>query len=380
MNHHSTSSTHPADAGRNLAGFDAVMDGIQGLTPQEIANRELQADSAEFGHDAYALGLTFLEHGDSVQAERWLRKAARYHVAGAQQVLEEAGLASAFEPDPTGTSPSLARLGDGGVPKNLISPSVGGIALPATHESLARGVMSSSSEGTVFALGLMGGVTVGPADGRQIYFGRDRNMVHVCIGEDDPKVSRHHGTLTYHDGRWRVRNTGRLPIRLASRLLFPDEDPIALGTGFTQMFVQSSPGRLHLLEVFVTGPDAQQPVARHDEATRPPTVWRLSDDERLVLVVLSQRYLLHEPQPQPLSWRRVADQLGELRPDARWSAKKAEHVVAEVRGRLAQTGVVGLTREQVSEPVGNRLSHNLIQELLMSTTLVPRDLVLLDAA
>jgi hypothetical protein len=95
--------------------------------------------------------------------------------------------------------------------------------------------------------------------------------------------------------------------------------------------------------------------------------------------VLGQRYLLHEPNPQPLTWRQAADQLGELQPPAaQWSAKRVEHLVGRVRARLSRAGVAGLTREEVSGPVGNALNHNLITELVRSTTLVPPDLRRLD--
>jgi hypothetical protein len=57
------------------------------------------------------------------------------------------------------------------------------------------------------------------------------------------------------------------------------------------------------------------------------------------------------------------------------AAKRVEHVIYRVRARLSRAGVPGLTREEVSNPVGNTLNHNLIQELLMTTTLVPMDLV-----
>lgn len=41
-------------------------------------------------------------------------------------------------------------------------------------------------------------------------------------------------------------------------------------------------------------------------------------------------------------------------------------------------GIAGLTREEVGEPVGNTLTHNLIRDLMESTTLVPPDLQLMD--
>lgn len=56
-----------------------------------------------------------------------------------------------------------------------------------------------------------------------------------------------------------------------------------------------------------------------------------------------------------------------------------EHLVVGVRTRLSRDGVAGLTRAEIGEPVGNSLNHNLLRELLLSTTLVPPDLALLDA-
>jgi hypothetical protein len=53
--------------------------------------------------------------------------------------------------------------------------------------------------------------------------------------------------------------------------------------------------------------------------------------------------------------------------------------VGRVRKRLHEEhGVMGLTRDEVGEPVGNALNHNLITELLLSATLVPPDLREID--
>ncbi len=49
-----------------------------------------------------------------------------------------------------------------------------------------------------------------------------------------------------------------------------------------------------------------------------------------------------------------------------------------MRERLSRGGVAGLTREEVGEPVGNKLNDNLIRALVLSTTLVPPDLRQLD--
>lgn len=253
-----------------------------------------------------------------------------------------------------------------------------GRPLPVVHNSLALGV-PQSAPGTIFVLSVAGGVSMGPRQGRTVLFGRNRPDVHVCIGEDDRKVSRQHGSVTYLDGRWWLDNTGRLPIRLpGSRLLFGDEEPIPLAEGYTPLFVRGSRDREHLLELFVVGSGGQRPVPRHQDVTESPNTWRLQEEERLALVVLGQRYLLHEARPQPLPRRQAAEQLAELRPDAGWTTKRVEHVIGAVRARLSNAGVAGLTREEVGEPVGNSLNDNLIRELLQSTTLVPPDLAVLD--
>ncbi|MEO7193841.1 MAG: FHA domain-containing protein [Pseudonocardiaceae bacterium] len=250
--------------------------------------------------------------------------------------------------------------------------------LSATHGSLALGV-PRSAPGTIFALAVTGGIAIKPGQGRTILFGRNRPEVHVCVGEDDPQVSRQHGLLTHHRGQWRVSNTGRMPLRLpGAQKLFPDEEPVPLPEGYTPLFVQGSRGREHLLELYVTGPDGQRPASRHSDHTQLPRVWRLQKDERLALIVLGQHYLLHDEHPRPLSWRQAADQLAEMQPDAGWGAKRVEHMIAAVRTRLSQAGVAGLTREEVGEPVGNALNHNLFTELVQSTTLVPPDLAILD--
>ncbi|WP_240812726.1 FHA domain-containing protein [Streptomyces sp. DASNCL29] len=258
-------------------------------------------------------------------------------------------------------------------------PAAGGRPLPAAHGSLARGV-TAPVPGTAFALALTGGMTLGPGDGRELLFGRNRPEVHICVGEDDPQVSRCQGRLTHRHGRWWVANNGRLPLRFPSRLLFTGEEPLPLGTGYTPLFVRGSRDREHLLEVFVSGPETERPVALPGDVTRPPRVWVLTDEEKLALVVLGQRYLLHEPRPQPLTWRQTAAQLAELRPGEGWSEKRVEHLVNRVRAMLSRDGVPWRTREEVGEPVGNALNDHLIRALMMSTTLVPPALALIDAA
>jgi hypothetical protein len=256
----------------------------------------------------------------------------------------------------------------------------GGRPLRKGHVSLARGV-PQAAPGTIYTLTLAGGIVLGPGEGRTVLFGRNRPDVHVCLGEDDLRVSRQHGTLTHRLRFWWLHNTGRLPIRLpGSRLLFENEEPVPLNEGYTPLFVRGSNNREHLLEVYVTGADGHRPTPRHLDVTQPPKTWRLDANERLALIVLGQRYLLHEARPQPLPWHVAAQQLAELQPDAGWTRKRVEHLVVGVRNRLSARGVAGLTRAEIGEPVGNALNHNLLNELLLSTTLVPPDLAVLDEA
>jgi len=253
-----------------------------------------------------------------------------------------------------------------------------GRELARDHGSLAYGV-PRATPGAIYALAISGGFTVGPREGRTVFFGRNRPLVHVCIGEDDRKVSRQHGLLMHQEGQWWVSNTGRSPIRLPdSQWLFANEESVPLQEGYTPLFVPGTRGREHLLELYVAGSDGQRPASRAAEVTEPPRTWRLTADERLVLVVLGQRYLYHEADPQPLGRQQVADQLNELRPGLGWTARKVEHTVTGVRDRLSRNGVRGLTREEVGEPVGNALNRNLLTELVLSTTLVPPDLRVLD--
>jgi hypothetical protein len=254
-----------------------------------------------------------------------------------------------------------------------------GQELPGGHDSLAFGV-PRTAPGAIYALAIGGGFAVGPREGRTVVFGRNKPEVHVCIGEDDRRVSRQHGSLTCQSGQWWVRNTGRLPIRLpGSQWLFADEESIPLTIGYTPLFVPGTQGREHLLELYVTGEDGTRPRPRPGDLTEPPRTWRLDPDERLVLIALGQRYLLHEGDPQPLGRQQVADELNLLRPGV-WTARRVEHTVKAVRERLSRAGVPGLTREEVGEPVGNKLNDNLVRELLLSTTLVPPDLRMLEIA
>lgn len=251
-------------------------------------------------------------------------------------------------------------------------------ALPAGHDSLAFGV-GRCEVGTIFVLSLAGGVTLRPRDGREILFGRNRPDVHVCVGADDLGISRVHGAIERRDGGWWIRTIGRVPVRLpGSQLLFAGEDSRPLNEGYTPAFVRGGRDREHLLEVYIADEEGLRPRPRHDNATTGPRTWRLSEHERLVLVALARRYLAHEARVVPLTWRQVADVLTAIQPGQGWTPKRVEHTAVAVRTRLSRAGVRGLTREEVGEPIGNTLNDNLIRELLLSTTIVPPDLDLLD--
>jgi hypothetical protein len=251
---------------------------------------------------------------------------------------------------------------------------------PPRRPSLAFGV-PHSPVGTIHLRTIGSDFTLRPGLGREILFGRNHKEVHVCVGGDDGQVSRLQGRVTHRSDRWWVHNAGLLPLRFpGSLLLFTNEEPVPLTDGYTPLFVRGGGGREHLLELFVTGEDGGRPAARPDDPTRPPRQWALSEEERLVLVVLGQRYLLNIARPQPLTWKDTTDQLKALRPDGGWSVRRVQNVVAAVRERLSRRGVAGLIEADVPQPIGNALNDNLLRELLLSTSLVPTDLAVFDGA
>lgn len=249
--------------------------------------------------------------------------------------------------------------------------------LPPEMGSLARG-LPAAAPGTLFALGPKGGISVAPTAAFTVVFGRNEPEVHVCVGTRDPQMSRRQGTFRCDEGRWSIRNIGYVPIRVPGSGLLLSGHEQELAGDYTPLFIRTAPGREHLLEVRIAGRTTPHHEAGVDDSTSAPVTWTLTDRERLVLVALGQRYLRHEVNPQPMTWGQAAAELDELQPGAGWTGKQAAHLVTAVRERLARRGVPGLTREEVGEPVGNALNHNLLCELLQSTTLVAPDLELLD--
>ncbi|WP_238006807.1 hypothetical protein KZZ52_24470 [Dactylosporangium sp. AC04546] len=251
--------------------------------------------------------------------------------------------------------------------------------LPASMRSLAGGV-PPAPPGTLFALAAGGGFAVPPRT-FTLHFGRERDDVHVAVGVGDPHVSRLHGVLTCDGSEWWIANRGRLPIRFPgdALLLSGHESPVE--PGYTPLFIDSSKGRTHLLELHLVGAPRTGPDAGQHARTSPPDVYDLSPVERLVLTVLAQRYLRQERHPQPVSWKQVADDLTRVAAGREWTPKTAAHIVGAVRERLSggSDPIAGIRREDgVGEPVGNTLNHNLILALLRTTTLMPEDLRLLD--
>lgn len=233
--------------------------------------------------------------------------------------------------------------------------------------------------GTIVVMGAESGFAV-PARRFTLLFGRDRDDVHVPVGVNDPAVSRKHGVLTCtgEGGQWWLRNTGRLPIELPGGALMLTGHERRMEPGHTPLVISSSAYSSYLLDVHVVGYGEQQPPGTTTATTADPrTVYELTPSERLVITALAVRYLRgHDRNPIPLSWKqaeRIVNQCPHTTRD--WTEKTVANAVGAVRQRLhGRHGVPGLTSEEVGEPVGTTLTHNLIVELLRTTTLTPQDL------
>jgi hypothetical protein len=259
------------------------------------------------------------------------------------------------------------------VPKIEFRPQL----LPADTRSLAEGVPPAPA-GTIFALAADGGFAVPPRK-FTLHFGRETDDVHVPIGVNDPHVSRLHGVLKCDGREWWVRNEGKLPIQLPGAMLLAGNE-LPVEPGYTPMFIGVAKRRVHLLEVHVVGPRIADHSHEPHSGTKSPDLHDLNLKERLVLTALAQRYLRQERYPQPVSWRQAADDLNRRQDGTHWTPTSVAHIVGAVRRRLAEPPdpVPGIRVEDgVGEPVGNTLNHNLIQALLLSTTLMPSDLYLL---
>ena len=213
----------------------------------------------------------------------------------------------------------------------------------------------------------------------EVLFGRGGDDVHLAVGIDDPYVSRRQGLLLCDGYQWRLRNIGKLPIRLVDETMVLTGHELALKTGCTPLLVGAPIHRVHLVELHVSGARRPGTEVGPESDTRSPDEYELSETERLALVAVGQRYLRQDPSPQPVSWSQAAEDLTRAPGGRRWTARSVEHVVAAIRQRLAtgRAPIPHILRGEMPEPVGNTLNHNLITALLRSATLTPHDLALL---
>lgn len=256
-------------------------------------------------------------------------------------------------------------------PPRPLPPSPGGLA----------GRVPPAPPGSLFVLAADGGFAAPPRPAFAVVFGRKEPDVHVCIGPDDPRMSRFQGRITHNGGEWWLRNDGKLPIRLPQSRFLLSGNEIPLVEGYSPLFIRTSKRREHLLEVRVVGAGSKDTLvgADHPTDTAEPANWDLDPTERLVLTALALRYLRQEPHPQPQSWKQVALDLNSAagtRSD--WTHKQAANVVLKVRDRLVPY-VDGLRLEDWGDPAGNMVNHQLIQELLQTASLRPPDLRLLES-
>ncbi len=258
---------------------------------------------------------------------------------------------------------------DFGFPPKPLPPSVGGLA----------GGAPPAPPGSIFVLAAGGGFAAPPRQRFELLFGRKEPDVHVCIGPDDPRMSRFQGRIVCSGTEWWLRNEGKLPIQLPQSRFLLSGNEIPLAEGYSPLFIRTSKRREHLLEIRVVGAAAPDLLAASADptGTAAPETWPLDDVERLVLAALAWRYLRQEPHPQPQSWKQVAADLNNAGGRADWTHKQAANVVLKVRERLAPH-VGGLRLEDWGDPAGNMVNHQLIQELLQTATLRPPDLRLLD--
>lgn len=249
-----------------------------------------------------------------------------------------------------------------------LEPSVGGLA----------GRMPPAPAGSIFVLAAGGGFAAPPRDRFEVVFGRKEPDVHVCIGADDPRMSRLQGRLVCSGAEWWLRNEGKLPIRLPQSRFLLSGNEILLVEGYSPLFIRTSKRREHLLEVRVVGAGLADTLVGLGDETATAESWQIDDAERVVLTALALRYLRQEPHPQPQSWKQVAVDLNDAASThAEWTEKKAANTVLKVRERLTPY-VAGLRLEDWGDPAGNMVNHQLIQELLQTATLRPPDLRLLD--
>jgi hypothetical protein len=240
-------------------------------------------------------------------------------------------------------------------------------ALPASAARL-RSAAPAGPPGAIFVRAAAGGYAAPPGN-FAVRFGRGRSSVQVAIGVRDPYISRLQGVLSCDGREWWLRNEGRLPIHLPHEAMVLSGHCLPLVSGYTPLLIHTPRKISYLLEVHVVG-EGEAAAGRAPEAAGAPEGYALSEQERLVLVMLAQRYLRREPYPHPVSWRQVAEDLNRVSQSRDWTPRTAADVVEAVRERLS-LGATGATETSV-------LNHQLIRSLLRNTALLPSDLQLLE--
>ena len=241
-------------------------------------------------------------------------------------------------------------------------------ALPASTARL-RGTRPQGPPGAIFLLAGQGGFAA-PAGPGALRFGRGRDSVQVAVGVRDPYISRLHGMLCCEGREWWLHNEGRLPIHLPGETMVLSGRCLPLAAGYTPLLIHTPHKITYSIEVYVIAdPIEGAPEYAPDESMNPDSV-ALSERERLVLVVLAQRYLRQERYPHPVSWQQVAADLNRVNQSHDWTPRAAADVVDAVRERLS-FGEGGAAEAGV-------LTHRLIRSLLRNTALLSSDLHLLD--
>lgn len=244
---------------------------------------------------------------------------------------------------------------------------------PSLRRDQPRLIGHSAPPGTLFVLGDDGGYAATRAPANRLILGRNSNAVHVTVGSGDWNVSREQASMRCDPGLgWRLRNDGRLPIRLPDLPELLREHEVTLPTGYTPLYINGS--RRHIVEILVSGDEGGAATAGPETGTRDIS-WPLAARERLVLVAMFQNHLLRVADPHPLSWRETSHTLNQVPGQAGWTERKAEHVVDGVRHRLARGGHDGVTADSAPPEA---IKNNLLKFLTDTATLVPPDLRLLE--
>jgi hypothetical protein len=241
---------------------------------------------------------------------------------------------------------------------------------------LSGGTPEPAPPGTLFAIGDQHGWAVPPRR-FTLHFGRQEDDVHVPLGTDDEYISRYHGLFTCDGETWWLENRGKLPIQVPDGPMLLRGHGRAMRSGYTPLMIFSQRRRTHVLHVRVVGYErpAEHPYPTAESPTRQPDLFTLSRSEHLAMAALAHRYLRGEPHPQPATWKQAAQMLSAIPDGRQWPARSVETLVAALRDRLA---IPFTSREEVNEPVGNTLNHNLIEALLRGAYLLPEDLAQFD--